>query len=320
MKSERRHELQHNELAEWLFKTGEQVKPYQNLLLALAAAVVVAIVGYSWWVRHATTRTNQAWTELNRAMEAGSPEMLANVAEEYPNTVAGQTADALLGDIRLFTSCNQRFASSTIAQRELKAAQECYSKILDANISETLRERATFGMARVKETDGKLDAAKQLYSDIVAEWPDGAYAAAAKRRLADFKEPETKLMFTDLRKYEPKGEFAEEPGAFAPSPPTSPPTFDVPQEPPVRNQPDDVRKGVKEPSERPLSDDLGKGLEELPTAPVGIRPPDALGNALIAEPEKSPTGSTGKSKADAEKKAGEKSGWKKKTDAQPKKQ
>ncbi len=212
MKSERRHELQHNELAEWLFKTGEQVKPYQNLLVTAAVVIVVAIVGYSWWARHNTTRSNQAWTELSRAMDAGSPDMLGAVAEEYPDTVVGQTAEALLGDIRLFAACNQRFVSLTIAQRELKSAQECYSKILDKNLSEALRERATFGMARVRETEGKLDAAKRLYSDIVAQWPDGAYTGAAQRRLADFKEPETKLMFTDLRRYEPKGEFSDEPG------------------------------------------------------------------------------------------------------------
>ena len=94
MKSERRHELQHNELAEWLFKTGEQLKPYQNLILAGVVAIAVAIVGYSWWARHNATRTNQAWTELSRALDAGSPDMLAAVAEEYPNTVVGQTADA----------------------------------------------------------------------------------------------------------------------------------------------------------------------------------------------------------------------------------
>ena len=222
-------------------------------------------------------------------MEAGSPDMFAAVAEEYPNTVVGQTADAVLGDGRLSAACQQRFVNWTIAKRELKAAEECYSKILENNLSETLRERATFGMARVRETEGKLDAAKQLYSDVVAQWPDGAYAAAAKRRLADFKVPETMLMFTDLRRFEPKGEFSDEPGAFSPPPAASAPTFDVPQEPPVREN------------------------------SVGIRPEDALGNALIAEPEKSPAGSTGKSKADAEKKAGEKSGGKK-TDAQPKKQ
>ena len=41
MKSERRHELQHNELADWLIKAGQQIKPYQNAMLAGAVALFI---------------------------------------------------------------------------------------------------------------------------------------------------------------------------------------------------------------------------------------------------------------------------------------
>ena len=52
MKSERRHELQHNELAEWLFKAGEQLKPYQNLILAAVVVLVVRCGGLFVVVSH----------------------------------------------------------------------------------------------------------------------------------------------------------------------------------------------------------------------------------------------------------------------------
>ena len=251
MKSERRHELQHNELAEWLYNAGQQLKPYQNSILAGVVALAVLVVGYTWWARHNVTRINDAWTELGRATDNLSPEMLANVAEEYPNTLVGQTAGVVLGDLRLFAACNQRFTSATIADRELKAAQEAYSKILQKNLSETLQERATFGLARGKETGGNLDDAKRLYSAVANQWPEGAYAAAAKQRLADFKEPEMKLMFTDLRKFEPKGEFSDEPGALGPPPSSSPPTFDMPKEPPVGNAPNDIGNDLLSKPEEP---------------------------------------------------------------------
>ena len=109
MKSERRHELQHNELAEWLFKTSEQIKPHQNSIMAGVVVLAVLIVGYSWWTRHNATRTTQAWTELGNAMDTGSDTVLAAVADEYPNTVVGQTA-SVLGDFRV-TACNQRFSA-----------------------------------------------------------------------------------------------------------------------------------------------------------------------------------------------------------------
>ena len=219
------------------------------------------------------------------------------MAEEYPNTLVGQTAGVVLGDLRLFAACNQRFTSATIADRELKAAQEAYSKILQKNLSETLQERATFGLARVKETGGNLDDAKRLYSAVANQWPEGAYAAAAKQRLADFKEPEMKLMFTDLRKFEPKGEFSDEPGALGPPPSSSPPTFDMPKEPPVGNGPDDVRPA-----------DLRKTpAESVPAA-------DPLGNALIDDMKTPPSAPAGKAKTDTNKKSADK-----KPDVQPKK-
>jgi hypothetical protein len=302
MKSERRHELQHNELAEWLFKTGEQIKPHQNLILAVVAAIVVVVIGSTWWSRHSAGRINQAWTDLGRAMDAGNPDLLGNVAEEYPNTVAGQTAAAIVGDIRLASACNQRFASATIAQKELKAAQDSYSKILENGTSESLRERATYGMARVRETDGRLDAAKQLYGEVVSKWPEGAYAAAAKRRLADFKEAETKKMFASLRKFEPKGEFAEEPGVFTPPPSNSPPNFDMPKEPPVNDRPIDLGPP-----------DVSKRLEGRATIPPG----ETFGKTL-GEPDKT-TAPADKTKADATKKAADKKSPDKKSDAKSKK-
>jgi hypothetical protein len=305
MKSERRHELQHNELAEWLFKTGEQIKPHQNLILAIMAAVAVLVIGYTWWTRHVATRTEQAWTELGRAMDIGSPDLLAAVADEYPNTVPGQTAAALLGDVRLSAACNQRFVSATIAQKELKAAKELYSKILENNLSEALREHATYGMARAEETDGKLDAAKRLYSEVVADWPDGAYAEAAKRRLADFKVPETKLMFASLNKYEPKGEFSDEPGALGTPPTNSPPNFDnMPKEPPLNDGPIDLGPP-----------DVSKRLEDRSSIPPG----DTLGNALIDDTAKTPSVPADKAKTDTGKKPADNKPADKKSDAKAKK-
>jgi hypothetical protein len=79
----------------------------------------------------------------------------------------------------------------------------------------------------------------------------------------------------------------------------SPPTFDMPKEPPVDTGPIDIGPS-----------DLGKKQEKLPA-----RPDDALGNALIGEPGKTPSAPADKGKTDANKKSTDK----KKTDAQPKK-
>jgi tetratricopeptide (TPR) repeat protein len=230
MKSERRHELQHNELAEWLFKSGERLKPYQNLILAGVAVAVVAVAAYSWWSRTSATRASQAWTDLSRSLDAGSPDMITTVAEDYPNTVVGQTATVILGDWRLAMACNQRFVSMALAQKQLDDAIDSYSKVLETSRLPSLLERATYGMARANETRGELEDATRYYKEVTEKWPDGAYAAAAKQRLDDFQQLDTKRMFGDLRKFEPKPAFSEEPGALGPLPSFSEP---LPQEPPV---------------------------------------------------------------------------------------
>jgi hypothetical protein len=73
-------------------------------------------------------------------------------------------------------------------------------------------------MARARETQGELEPAKEYYKKIVETWPNGTFADAAKRRLEDFEQLDTKLMFGDLRKYDPKPAFTEEPGGLGPQP------------------------------------------------------------------------------------------------------
>jgi hypothetical protein len=47
MKSARRHELQHNELADWLLKSGESLQQHQNAILS-GVVVVFAVLVACW--------------------------------------------------------------------------------------------------------------------------------------------------------------------------------------------------------------------------------------------------------------------------------
>ncbi len=46
MKAERRHELQHNELADWLAATAERLRPYSRAILGVTIAAVVLLLAY----------------------------------------------------------------------------------------------------------------------------------------------------------------------------------------------------------------------------------------------------------------------------------
>ena len=49
MKSERRHELQHNDLADWFLTTYESMLPYRTVIIFGTLLVVVAAVAWTIW-------------------------------------------------------------------------------------------------------------------------------------------------------------------------------------------------------------------------------------------------------------------------------
>jgi len=204
MKRERRHELQHNELADWLAKAIETIKPYQNVIFAAVVVVILAAAGYAW-ISHASERnTALAWDALNSGLESGNPGSFTRVMDEYPNTNVADVAAVVSADLRLAEGCNRLFHDKAVAEQQLSQAVELYGKQLDQGGDPSLRQRATFGLARAWEAKGDLDAATRRYQEVVANWPDGAFAAAAKQRLEDLKRPAIIRLYRDLRKFNPK--------------------------------------------------------------------------------------------------------------------
>jgi hypothetical protein len=215
MKSERRHELQHNELAEWLAKSAQTIKPYQNLILAAVMLVLIGVVGYTVWSRISAAQTAQAWDQFRADFESGNAAKLAQVVEDYPNTKVAHVAAIVLADNYLADGCNQLFVNKATAQPKLTKAIELYQLVRDQSRVSSLLERAAFGLARAKESKGDAEhvrQAEQLYEDVVAQWPKGAYGAAASQRLNDLKRPATKELYDRFARFDPKPAFSSEPG------------------------------------------------------------------------------------------------------------
>jgi predicted negative regulator of RcsB-dependent stress response len=212
MKSERRHELQHNELAVWLVKSFETIKPYQNLILAGVAAVFVVMLGYTLWSRDAASRTSLAWDELNAVVQSRDPAKLAKISEEYPNSSVGTTAAIVAADNHLAEGCERLFVNKALAQQELTKATELYHLVLQQGQLPLELERATFGLARAEEAKGDLESAEKLYGEVAAKWPNGTFAAAANGRLQDLKRPTTKRFYDQFAHFDPKPAFTGKPG------------------------------------------------------------------------------------------------------------
>lgn len=212
MKSERRHELQHNELADWIAKAALTIKPYQNMLFGGVLAVVVVIVGYTAWARMAASEAAQAWDDVNAVLDSGDILKLSQVIDDYPRTSAAYMAGLVLADNYLAEGCNRLFTSKASGFDELNKAIRLYDAVREECRIPSLVERATFGLARAKEAKGddkSLKQAEQLYEQVAEKKPSGAFSAAAAQRLADLKQPSTKVFYDQFCKFDPKPAFSK---------------------------------------------------------------------------------------------------------------
>ena len=222
MKSERRHELERNQLLRWLLETSEQIKPYTNLILGAIIILLLVILAATLWRNYSAGRSGGAWDAYFTALGGMDRTALEGVAQRHPGTAAAHWALVTLGDLALDSGCNLLFVNKTSANLELRKAVENYQAVLTQAQNPTLRERATYGLARARESQGDLDQALKSFGELVEKWPKGTFAAVAKERLADLKSKSTRSFYDKFAKFDPKPALANEPGT-----PGKKPAFDL---------------------------------------------------------------------------------------------
>lgn len=226
MKSERRHELQHNDLLVWVNSVVERIKPYGTLIMLLVVLAVVAFAGWRWWSRQAQADTAYAWDELFGAMNSGDPAVVSDVAEQQPNSEVGQWAGLVAADMYLSNGSRQLFDSKATAAQDLRKSVDGYLSVLQVSRSSTIRERATFGLAKAyeslagtRQSEGELEKAVQYYQEVASTWPDGAFAGIANQRIEDLQRKETREFYDKFAQYDPQPAYTDEapPGGAEPT-------------------------------------------------------------------------------------------------------
>ena len=194
MKTERRHELQKNELADWLGNKLMWAEQNSSLILGVVAAVVVVIGVAVYYQNSRAQRAESAWNEYFGAIENRDPTMIADelekVAKNESALVPGQMAELLLGDIALNEGINQLNTDREAGEKRLTEAKNHYSEARNAADNPRLRERATLGLARYYESMGLLDESIKEYKTL-ADDTDGLYRTEAQRKLEYLAMPTT---------------------------------------------------------------------------------------------------------------------------------
>ena len=214
MKAQRRHELEHNKLAKWLFGVLQRVRPYARKAVLLAAALVAIYAIFSVWRGYTAQGASAAWETMFDAMNQGALTELDKLADETSGSTAGRWAAVKAADERLDVGCDMLFTNKDNAAQELKKAVAAYTAVIEAKRKgeRDLQERAVFGRARAYEALAgaypgnleDLDKAIADYQAVVNTWPDGPYGALAKRQLAELQSEQGRKFYDKFAAFKPK--------------------------------------------------------------------------------------------------------------------
>ncbi len=186
MKAERRHELQHNELADWLSGTAERLRPYSRAILGVTIAAVVLLLAYYLITSRAEKKQSAAWDKYLHALSATTPDAstteLEETVERYSKTPAAVWAEATLGDMELGDGIGQLFVDKVDAEKKIKRAIGHYEAVLEKADDPLLKARVLFGLAHAQESLGELEKARQSYEALVDL--KGPYQQLAEDRVA----------------------------------------------------------------------------------------------------------------------------------------
>jgi hypothetical protein len=227
MKTERRHELQTNVLADWLGDKIQTVKPYSRAVLGGLIALAVILGVYFYLSRQRAAVAAAGWDLYFKAWEQvrtrDNTEDLSDLAQSptYRDTAAGMWARIALADHNYARGENHLFSDRAQAKQELKIAVDSYASVANQSEYPLLAQRALLGKARALESLDDQDAARKAYQALADE-ADGLYQNEAKKRLADLSQDATKQFYDWFALENPPPQ-----SQFAPGIPGMRPDFDL---------------------------------------------------------------------------------------------
>lgn len=209
MKTERRHELAKNDLANWLGEQIEALRPYSGAISAsVLAAAVLIFAAVLFYQKHQAT-SSQAWEDYFSALEQPDTnkgfEQLERMADDYPaDSPAALWSRLSLADTQLAKGVDELFKDRTAARKAIDDAIDHYRAVIEKAPGDSLlAERATLGLAEAFESKNDLDQAREQYRAVLAKWPNGAFSSMAKSRLDDLDRKPTKDFYDWFAKQAP---------------------------------------------------------------------------------------------------------------------
>jgi tetratricopeptide (TPR) repeat protein len=239
MKSEHRHELKTNELAEWISNLPQWAQ--ENLRTIIYISVVaVLVIGSSFWYLHKgaaeTARRYLEFTNLvgrlsqnklqilmSQPRGVDASYMLIDTAGALQTTAESARNDQMAAmalikraeALRTGLHYRQITMNQSEVQTAINGAKAAYVKALEkASTNPTVKAMAEFGLGLCEEELGNFDQARQIYRNIVAnsDYEGTTTVAKAKLRLETMADYQQRVVFRAAPKPQlPPSEFYEPP-------------------------------------------------------------------------------------------------------------
>jgi hypothetical protein len=306
MKTERRHELQANQLAEFLTDVSEKAKPYAKGLLGLALATLVVVCAYLYLSRRSAAEEGESWNEAWQAIGNRDDDGLRTVIRKYPDKPAAMWSQLVLADIELSRGVAGLFGQKSAGRDLIRSSFDDYQHVADHATHPLLREQALFGMGRAQESLNQLEKAREAYERVVKDFPGGPYAKRAQQRLDELAHDSTKVFYDWFAAAEPvmqslgKGSpFAnpfDEPGAGDKSFPPLPPGLPLPDAGNSKAPPSEAKS---EESKAKPTDETKPGSSRSEPSKTESKPGDSKPADAKAGETKSPEAKASDSKSSA---------------------
>ncbi|MGB0599101.1 MAG: tetratricopeptide repeat protein, partial [Rubripirellula sp.] len=222
MKTERRHELQQNDLAVYLNKINKSIEPHSRLIAVAVGVLFVAFIGYAFYSSQQTGNRSEATLELIEGAGKQDAEVLARINDSFPSTIAGQWARLYQGQGYLVDGMRALYTDRKEAEGLFQDAQSAFEKVLETGKDRLLVSRANLGIAQSKEAFGDLEGAKEAYEAVKAANESEAMVELANSRIEALSKPETEAFMTW---------FADQdfsPAVPSPADPSLPPSTTIP--------------------------------------------------------------------------------------------
>ena len=224
MKSEHRHELKTNELAQWLNNFPQWCKDNMNTIIAILSVIAVICIFWSWryysknvvQVSHQVEFTNLIGNILNTREQVVSEQMsgtgmdksyvlitqASDLGSFAENKASGnmaalafiKQADAIRAEVHY----SLKTISDAYLNERIEQAKAAYNKALGTSMSDkTVKALASYGLGLCAEELGNIDEAKEIYNAVLEnkEFQGTVAIDKIKRRLNTMEDYTQEIVF-----------------------------------------------------------------------------------------------------------------------------